>query len=526
MTIFVNYRRKDSEAITGRIGDRLAEHFGEKNVYRDVESIPVGVDFVTHLESAVAACKVFVVVIGPDWVSDRLTEPEDFVRLEIETALRRRIPIVPVLVEGAVMPTKAVLPESLRPMVRLQGVRVDAGSEFGLQMTGLLSDIENVWPEALWWGRMIRAGKWAAGVVAIAALALGLREIFVEGDGDGHAISPAASSSTTATSTTTASSTSGASPAADAASASRPPPPPPPPSVLVDFVIGHYRACGVRADGRVVCWGEPLGAAQPEGITSKPQLVAGIDDALQIDGDDDYFCARTRSGMACWGPDMVEKTIALEDTITDLTQHCVRFRSSGIGCWNRERTAMVDVAISNVPFALGRGPTPCFLGAEEVLCREDGDALVSIKGVSGAMEVGTSLFHRSCARVPNGVRCWPGALASAPDASDKHRATDLPGAKNVAHLAIGEYHACLLRQDGTVACWGSNQSGQLGEAGPESAVPVPVPLIRDVVELEVGGGEPNGGAGSTCARTRTDELWCWGVLVESPRPVKVDLTVR
>lgn len=146
MTIFVNYRRKDSEAITGRIGDRLAEHFGEKNVYRDVESIPVGVDFVTHLESAIAACKVFVVVIGPDWVSDRLTEPEDFVRLEIETALRRRIPIVPVLVEGAMMPTKAVLPESLRPMVRLQGVRVDAGSEFGLQMTGLLSDIENVMP--------------------------------------------------------------------------------------------------------------------------------------------------------------------------------------------------------------------------------------------------------------------------------------------------------------------------------------------------------------------------------------------
>jgi hypothetical protein len=122
--IFISYRRDDSAGHSGRIHDRLSIHFGEDRVFRDVEDIGVGDDFVDVIHDAVGKCGVLLVVIGPDWlgITDaegrrRLDDPKDFVRLEVASALgRREIRVIPVLVNGATMPKPDELPEDLKAL--------------------------------------------------------------------------------------------------------------------------------------------------------------------------------------------------------------------------------------------------------------------------------------------------------------------------------------------------------------------------------------------------------------------------
>lgn len=129
--IFINYRRQDSEGYVGRLFDHLTRHFEAKDVFMDVDSIPPGADFLTVLENAVAACDVFISVIGPQWVtiSDdtgarRLDHWNDFVRVEIASALRQNKMIIPVLVGQAKMPSPTALPEDLAPLARRNAIEL------------------------------------------------------------------------------------------------------------------------------------------------------------------------------------------------------------------------------------------------------------------------------------------------------------------------------------------------------------------------------------------------------------------
>ena len=129
--IFINYRRDDSIGMAGRLHDRLAQTFGHGNLFIDVDNIPVGVDFVAHLNSQVAGCNVLLVVIGPNWLNAkdesgrrRLDDPDDFVAIEIAAALTRDIRVIPVLVDGARMPKASELPDSLKPLARRQAAEV------------------------------------------------------------------------------------------------------------------------------------------------------------------------------------------------------------------------------------------------------------------------------------------------------------------------------------------------------------------------------------------------------------------
>ena len=106
--IFINYRREDSIGTAGRLRDRLAGTFGQQNLFMDVDNIPAGVDFVADLNNQVATCRVFLAVIGPNWLDAkdetgrrRLGNPDDFVVIEIAAALSRNIPVIPVLLDGA-----------------------------------------------------------------------------------------------------------------------------------------------------------------------------------------------------------------------------------------------------------------------------------------------------------------------------------------------------------------------------------------------------------------------------------------
>jgi uracil-DNA glycosylase family 4 len=123
--IFINYRRQDSEGYVGRLYDHLARHFERDALFMDVDDIPPGADFVQVLEEAVAACDVFIAVIGPSWLTltdetgaRRLDQWNDFVRIEIASALNQNKLVIPVLVGRARMPSPAQLPDDLAALCR------------------------------------------------------------------------------------------------------------------------------------------------------------------------------------------------------------------------------------------------------------------------------------------------------------------------------------------------------------------------------------------------------------------------
>jgi hypothetical protein len=146
--VFVCYRREDSADVTGRIYDRLAARFGRDHVFKDVDSIPLGVDFRTHLQQMVGRCDAVVVVIGEKWLAmqpgetRRLDEPHDFVRIELEAALQRRIPVIPVLVGQAKVPAEHALPQSLAPLAYRQGTAVRPDPDFHRDMDRLIQGLE------------------------------------------------------------------------------------------------------------------------------------------------------------------------------------------------------------------------------------------------------------------------------------------------------------------------------------------------------------------------------------------------
>ncbi len=130
--IFVSYRRQDSQSAAGRLTDHLKEHLRTVSIFRDVETIEPGMDFVEAIERALRSCGVLIAVIGPRWVdaadadgARRLDDPNDYTRLEIATALTRTdVRVIPVLVEGATMPTTGQLPEDLEPLARRNAIEL------------------------------------------------------------------------------------------------------------------------------------------------------------------------------------------------------------------------------------------------------------------------------------------------------------------------------------------------------------------------------------------------------------------
>jgi hypothetical protein len=129
--IFISYRREDSAGFAGRIYDRLVGRLDRSRLFFDVDNIEPGLDFVKVLSDRVGACDALIAIIGKEWLSSsdtaghrRLDDPRDFVRIEIEAALARDVRVIPVLVGGAAMPREDDLPETLRPLVRRQGMEV------------------------------------------------------------------------------------------------------------------------------------------------------------------------------------------------------------------------------------------------------------------------------------------------------------------------------------------------------------------------------------------------------------------
>jgi hypothetical protein len=148
--IFINYRRDDDPGNTGRLFDRLLETFRPQQLFMDVDSIAPGLDFVKVLEEQVAESDVMISVIGKAWLDARdetgvrrLDNPNDFVRIEIESALKQGKLVIPVLVGKAEMPHPNVLPETIRPLSRRNAVRL-THERFHSDAQGLITALEQI----------------------------------------------------------------------------------------------------------------------------------------------------------------------------------------------------------------------------------------------------------------------------------------------------------------------------------------------------------------------------------------------
>jgi hypothetical protein len=148
--IFISYRREDSAAYAGRLYDRLSAHFGADQVFMDVDDIPPGADFVDQIDAKVGSCDAMVVVIGKDWLTARnaagqlrLSDPNDFVGLEVSLALQRGALVIPVLVGGAQMPKAEELRSDLRPLARRNALTLN-DADFQRDADDLISAIEKL----------------------------------------------------------------------------------------------------------------------------------------------------------------------------------------------------------------------------------------------------------------------------------------------------------------------------------------------------------------------------------------------
>jgi hypothetical protein len=153
--VFICYRREDTAGFAGRIYDRLKSSLGRESVFIDVDNIPAGRDFFEVLTERVGQCDALVALIGRNWLASadkdnrrRLDDPNDFVRIEIEAALARNVPVIPVLVDGAAVPQANDLPDTLKKLARRQGIeishnRFDSDAE---RLTEALAGIEGDTP--------------------------------------------------------------------------------------------------------------------------------------------------------------------------------------------------------------------------------------------------------------------------------------------------------------------------------------------------------------------------------------------
>ena len=148
--IIISYRRADSAAISGRIFDRLASHYGDDAVFMDVDKIPFGTDFREHIRKVLLEGDILLAVIGPNWLgkgadgTSRIKDEADPVRVEVETALRQKTRMIPVLVDGATMPSTADLPDALRDLAYLNAAPLDVGRDFRAHMDRLIRSIDEV----------------------------------------------------------------------------------------------------------------------------------------------------------------------------------------------------------------------------------------------------------------------------------------------------------------------------------------------------------------------------------------------
>jgi hypothetical protein len=163
--IFISYRREDTAYAAGWLYDRLAENFGGVQVFKDVDSVRPGEDFVQAIVTAVGSCAVLLVLIGRYWLSavdrrgqPRLDDAADWVRLEIEAGLTRDVSVIPILCDGAPMPLADALPSSIQGLARRQAVELSP-MHFTSDIDRLFATLSKAYGWAYTGSRSARPGR-------------------------------------------------------------------------------------------------------------------------------------------------------------------------------------------------------------------------------------------------------------------------------------------------------------------------------------------------------------------------------
>ena len=146
--IIVSYRRTDA-AMAGRIFDRLVQRFGKKSLFIDIDNIPFGGDFRRHIDDALKSSDLLIALVGPRWAGGegkdaKITREADPVRVEIETALKQNITVLPVLLDEARMPEPSELPESIREFAYRNAAEVESGRDFDIHVDRLIKAVEQI----------------------------------------------------------------------------------------------------------------------------------------------------------------------------------------------------------------------------------------------------------------------------------------------------------------------------------------------------------------------------------------------
>lgn len=124
--IFISYRVQDTAGETGRLVDDLKQHFADDQLFMDIDNLEPGVEFPEVIEKYLLTCQVMLVIIGPNWIGNRnngtarINDPNDWIRMEVSSALQRKILIIPILVDGASFPKEEELPPEIRPLLNRQ----------------------------------------------------------------------------------------------------------------------------------------------------------------------------------------------------------------------------------------------------------------------------------------------------------------------------------------------------------------------------------------------------------------------
>jgi len=174
--IFLSYRRDDSAGFAGRLADALEAEFGHGSVFRDVDDIRPGDDFVQAIESHLRDVSAVLVMIGPNWLGAssggkrRLDDAGDFVRQEIQAALASGKPLIPLLVSNATMPLEADLPAAIAGLSRRQAVVLSDNNWRG-DVERLMKDLRTRLPDR---GNLLVKRRWVpvlvGAVIAVAAM--------------------------------------------------------------------------------------------------------------------------------------------------------------------------------------------------------------------------------------------------------------------------------------------------------------------------------------------------------------------
>lgn len=147
--IFISYRRNDSANETGRIYDHLEDRFGRGALFRDVDTIASGDSFRERINEAIEQCQVVLVVMGANWLSikdnngrRRLDDPNDWVRVEVETSFRKGVHVIPVLLGSVNMPRQRDLPKNMQPLIERNAARVRQDPDFRRDMERVFQAVE------------------------------------------------------------------------------------------------------------------------------------------------------------------------------------------------------------------------------------------------------------------------------------------------------------------------------------------------------------------------------------------------